>query len=127
MSSAASSCAAAISVLLAGLLRIAGAQPIGTSATGEVLELRDPRTSTTVSIVPSVGNVSFSMKVNGHELLYWPYSSIADFRAKPALSGIPLLAPWANRLDEEAFYANGKRYAFDMALGNVRSPIPIHG
>jgi aldose 1-epimerase len=127
MSSVASSRAAAISVLLAVLLRSAGAQPIATATAGEVLELRDPRTPTTVSIIPSVGNVAFSMKVNGHELLYWPYSSIADFRAKPALSGIPLLAPWANRLDEEAFYANGKRYAFDMALGNVRGPIPIHG
>ena len=38
-----------------------------------------------------------------------------------------MLAPWANRLDEQAFYANGKRYAFDMELGNVRGAIPIHG
>ena len=51
---------------------------------------------------------------------------IADFRANRR-SGIPFLAPWANRLDEEAFYANGKRYAFDMALGNVRAGVPIHG
>ena len=41
--------------------------------------------------------------------------------------GIPFLAPWANRLDEQAFYANGKRYAFDMELGNVRGEHPIHG
>jgi aldose 1-epimerase len=41
--------------------------------------------------------------------------------------GIPFLAPWANRLDEQAFYANGKRYAFDMNLGNVRGAHPIHG
>ena len=37
------------------------------------------------------------------------------------------MGPWANRLDEQAFYANGKRYAFDMSLGNVRGDIPIHG
>ena len=37
------------------------------------------------------------------------------------------MGPWANRLDEQAFYANGKRYPFDMALGNVRGQIPIHG
>jgi aldose 1-epimerase len=30
-------------------------------------------------------------------------------------------------LDEQAFYANGKRYAFDMELGNVTGAIPIHG
>src|SRR5262249_1313241 len=53
--------------------------------------------------------------------------SIADFKAKPSMSGIPFLGPWANRLDEQAFYANGKRYAFDMELGNVRGAIPIHG
>ena len=50
-----------------------------------------------------------------------------DFKAKPAMSGIPFLGPWANRLDEQAFYANGVRYPFDMALGNVRGAIPIHG
>ena len=38
----------------------------------------------------------------------------------------PLLAPWADKLDEQAFYANGTRYAFDMNLGNVRGA-PMHG
>jgi aldose 1-epimerase len=37
------------------------------------------------------------------------------------------MGPWINRLDEQAFYANGTRYPFDMALGNVRGAIPIHG
>jgi aldose 1-epimerase len=37
------------------------------------------------------------------------------------------MAPWANRLDEQAFYANGVRYPFDMELGNVRGNIPSHG
>ena len=50
-----------------------------------------------------------------------------EFKAKPRLSGIPFLAPWANRLDEQAFYANGKKYPFDMELGNVRGARPIHG
>ena len=55
--------------------------------------------------------------------------SIEDFKAKGAggFNGIPFLGPWANRLDEQAFYANGQRYAFDMQLGNVRGAIPIHG
>jgi aldose 1-epimerase len=120
-----------VSLSLCGLVlvlaSVVATQQIPTQTASDVLELRDPRSGTTVSIVPSVGNVAFSMKVKGHEVLYWPFSSIADFKAKPALSGIPLLAPWANRLDEQAFYANGKRFAFDMSLGNVRSPVPIHG
>jgi len=28
--------------------------------------------------------------------------------------------PFANRLDETAFYANDKKYNFDLELGNVR-------
>ena len=33
----------------------------------------------------------------------------------------------ADRLDEQAFFANGRRFAFDMQLGNVRGDMPIHG
>ena len=46
------------------------------------------------------------------------------------MSGIPFLAPWANRLDETAFYANGKKYSFSLELGNVRAGQnnhPMHG
>ena len=67
------------------------------------------------------------MKVKGQNVLRWPFPSLEEFKARPALSGIPFLGPWANRLDEQAFYANGKKYSFDMTLGNVRGAIPIHG
>jgi aldose 1-epimerase len=63
--------------------------------------------------------------VKGHDVLYFPLASIEDPRA--GRFGIPFLGPWANRLDEPAFYAGGRRYAFDMDLGNVRGSIPIHG
>src|SRR5262249_6462963 len=59
--------------------------------------------------------------------LYWPYASVDEFKARPGMSGIPFLGPWADRLDEQAFFANGRRYAFDMQLGNVRGETPIHG
>jgi len=120
-------CALCLCGFFLAVLVDAAAQSIPTPSAIDVIELEDPRTTTTVSIVPSVGNVAFSMKVNGQELLYWPFDSVAAFKTKPTLSGIPLLAPFANRLDETAFYANGKRYAFDLTLGTVRSPIPIHG
>ena len=92
-----------------------------------VIQLEDSHTQTVVSIVPSVGNVTFAMKVKGQEVLRFPYTSIAEFKGRPGLAGIPFLAPWANRLDEQAFYANGKKYTFNMDLGNVRGPHPIHG
>src|SRR5262245_43408687 len=94
---------------------------------GELVVLEDTKNQTAVSILPAVGNIAFSMKVKGQEILRWPYASVEEFKARPALSGIPFIGPWANRLDEQAFYANGKRYPFDMDLGNVRGAIPIHG
>ena len=94
---------------------------------GDVARLEDAKTQTVVSIVTSVGNEAFEMKVKGQNVLFFPYASLDDFKAHPMLSGIPFLGPWANRLDEAAFYANGKRYAFNMDLGNVRGAHPIHG
>jgi aldose 1-epimerase len=106
---------------------IGSAQQYTAQRSGEVILLEDTKNQTTVSILPSVGNVAISMKVKGQDILRWPYASIEEFKSRPALSGIPFVGPWANRLDEQAFYANGKRYAFDMELGNVRGAIPIHG
>lgn len=94
---------------------------------GEVVRLEDTGSQTSVSIVPSAGNIAFDMTVKGQKVLRWPYASLDEFKAKPGLNGIPFLGPWANRLDEQAFYANGKKYSFDMGLGNVRGEIPIHG
>ena len=53
--------------------------------------------------------------------------TLAEFIERPGLTGMPLLAPFANRLDQTGFYANGKKYNFDMELGNVRGPIPGTG
>ena len=109
------------------------AQPAGRASyaarrTGDVVQLEDSRARTSVSIIPSVGNIAFRMDVNGRNILYWPFASVEEFKRRPAMSGIPFVGPWANRLDEPAFFANGTKYAFDMALGNVRGlSIPIHG
>jgi aldose 1-epimerase len=70
---------------------------------------------------------AYEMVVKGQNLIRMPFATVDDFRARPGLNGRPLLAPFANRLDEQAFYANGKKYNFDMELGNVRGTIPIHG
>ena len=95
--------------------------------TDGVVRLEDGKAQTVVSIATAVGNVVFEMKVKGHNVLRFPFASLDEFKARPSLSGIPFLAPWANRLDEQAFYANGKKYPFNMSLGNVRGDHPIHG
>lgn len=72
--------------------------------------------------------MAFSMRVHGHEILRFPFASVDEFLERGGgWQGIPFLAPWANRLDEPAFYANGQRFAFDLDLGNVRGPVFIHG
>jgi aldose 1-epimerase len=117
--------------VLAIVVSFAGASPAradyAARQIGDVVQLQDTHSDTSVSIVPSVGNIAVEFTVKGRNVLRWPYSSVAEFKARPAMSGIPLLAPWANRLDEQAFYANGTKFAFDMTLGNVRGAIPIHG
>src|SRR4051812_11342168 len=119
---------AALTIVLAtAAIAQAAAAPYTASHVGEVVRLEDAATQTIVAIAPSVGNIAFELTVKGHNVLHWPFASIADFKAKPAMSGVPFVGPWANRLDEQAFYANGVRYPFDMALGNVRGAIPIHG
>ena len=113
-------------VLLTSVLK-AAPQSYATERDGDVVRLHDASAQTRVSLITSVGNIAFEMNVKGQNVLYWPYASIEEFRARPAMSGIPFLGPWADRLDEQAFFANGRRYAFDMELGNVRGAIPIHG
>jgi aldose 1-epimerase len=105
-----------------GLSPLYSARQIGT-----VVELIDSRTQTTVSILPTLGNLAVEIKVKGHNVLRFPFESAAAYSGGAGSIGIPFLAPWADRLDEQAFYANGRRYAFDMSLGNVRGANPIHG
>jgi aldose 1-epimerase len=98
---------------------------------GEVVRLEDARSQSVVYIMPSRGNSAFRMTVKGKDVLQFPYASLEAYVKGPVkFAGIPFLAPWANRLDELAFYANGKKYTFNMELGNVRpgqGNHPIHG
>jgi aldose 1-epimerase len=113
---------------LLGLLALpAAAQPYSMARDGDAVRLADARTQTDVWIMPSVGNIAYRMTVKGHDILRWPHASLDAFKASPNATGIPFMGPWINRLDEQAFYANGTRYPFDMSLGNVRGTIPIHG
>lgn len=93
---------------------------------GDVVRLEDARAGLAASLVATMGNV-YELQVKGQDVLRKTFSTVDEFIARPGLNGIPLLAPFANRLDEPAFYANGRKYLFDLELGNVRAPIPIHG
>ncbi|HEY2012578.1 MAG TPA: aldose 1-epimerase [Bryobacteraceae bacterium] len=92
-----------------------------------IVRLIDRAHDVEVSMVPSIGNRAYEMKVHGKNILYFPYADVSEFQKRPRLCGIPFLAPWADLLNEPAFYANGKKYTFNMGLGNVRGNMPIHG
>jgi aldose 1-epimerase len=92
-----------------------------------VVRLTDAANGVQVSILPSVGNRAYEMQVHGKNILYFPYADVAEFQKQPRLCGIPFLGPWADILSEQAFWANGKKYPFNMGLGNVRGERPIHG
>jgi len=117
----------ALALLVLAAATPAQAQRYTALQQGEVVTLTDRTAETVVTIVPSVGNIAVEMKVKGHNVLRYPQASVAGFKERPGNTGIPFMGPWANRLDEQAFYANGRRHAFDMALGNVRGEVPIHG
>jgi aldose 1-epimerase len=95
-----------------------------------VVQLTDSVRGIEVSILPSINNMAYEMKVHGKNILVFPEIKLSDFQRKPTQTGIPFLAPWANRMEDSGFWANGKRYNFDMILGNIRKDnrgLPIHG
>jgi aldose 1-epimerase len=96
----------------------------------EVARLADLPRRMEVSIVPAIGNIAYEFKVGGQNLLWTSFESLSELKAKRTLCGIPVLAPWANRLDQDAYWANGKRYLLNPGLGNLRrdgNGRPIHG
>ena len=103
----------------------AAAQRYTATQSGDVVELVDTNAQMNVSVIWSMSN-AWRVQVKGKDLVRTS-ATVADFQARPGLNGVPLLAPFANRLDETAFYANGRKYNFDLELGNVRGPIPSTG
>jgi aldose 1-epimerase len=103
----------------------AAAQRYTAKQDGDVIALADNTAKMNVEVVTSLGK-PWKVQVNGQNLVRTS-ASLEAFEANSGLNGVPLLAPFANRLDETAFYANGKKYNFDLGLGNVRGPIPGTG
>ena len=96
----------------------------------DVVQLGDATREMQVSIATSVGNIAYEFSLSGRNLLWFPYSEPAELRADPRLCGIPFLAPWANRLDGDIYWVNGKNYRLNPGIGYLRRDAnqkPIHG
>jgi len=84
-----------------------------------IVRLADAARGVEVSVMPSAGNRAYEMKVHGKNILQFAATDLAQYSARPQLDGLPFMAPWANRLTDAGFWANGKRYTFNLNLGNV--------
>lgn len=96
----------------------------------EVVQLADAARHMEASIAPSIGNMAYQINVAGKNILFFPYHGLAEFKENPNFCAIPFLAPWANRIDDDSYWANGKRYLLNPDLGNLRrdgNKKPIHG
>jgi len=97
------------------------------SRRGDVVTLSDTRTEMIVRVLTTASN-AYQMTVKGQDVIRRTWNTLDDIRGRMGLNGVPLLWPYANRLDEQAFYANGQKYSFDLGLDNTgRGAIPIHG
>jgi aldose 1-epimerase len=117
--------AVTLAITLACIALPSAAQRYTAKQDGDVITLEDATAKMHVAVVVSMGK-AWQVQVNGQNLVRTS-PSLESFMANSGLNGIPLLAPFANRIDETAFYANGKKYDFDLELGNVRGPIPATG
>ncbi len=73
-------------------------------------------------IDPSYGNNVRSLRLGDAEFIWTA--------ERGRLDGIPLLAPWANRIDGLEYFANRRKYRLNPALENLRfdlNQLPIHG
>src|ERR1700754_4481920 len=93
---------------------------------GDIVQLHDNKADATVSVLTGNSN-AYEFVVHGKNVISMAIPATTALRNNPGLNGVPFLGPFANRLDEMAFYANGKKYSFDPGLGNVRAPIPQQG
>jgi aldose 1-epimerase len=96
----------------------------------EVVRLADAGHETEVAIAIGAGNMAYEFKVRGDNFLWFPFADPGELLQHPRFCGVPFLAPWANRLDGDSYWVNGKQYSLNSAIANFRrdpNGKPIHG
>jgi aldose 1-epimerase len=81
-------------------------------------------------LVPDMGNFGYEFKVKGQDVLI-PLESFKTYLEKRSFCcGIPFLSPWANRLSDDYYFFQNKKYLLNDSLDNFRRDQfkqPIHG
>jgi aldose 1-epimerase len=126
---------------LAGGLTLAGPQVSkkgeeygavkGAGEAHAIYQLRDARRNLEARVAPGVGNIAFEFRANGKDVFIPPESLESYLQERWFCCGNPFLAPWANRIDGDHYFFEGKKYLLNDALGNIlRVPpkdYPLHG
>ena len=85
-----------------------------------------PPAGLAVTFVPGAGMVASSLTLHGSELLY-QRGGLIDYVKRGKTFGVPLLHPWANRLDGLRYEAAGRTVEIDPDLrrcGSTRTACP---
>lgn len=78
------------------------------------------------TFIPEMNLLGVSLRLGGEEFLALP-GGIGAYR-RGRTTGLPLLAPWANRLSGRAYLADGVRVDLDgLDLSTDPNGLPIHG
>ena len=96
----------------------------------EVVRLADAGREIEVAVAVGAGNLAYELKVRGDNYLWFPFPGPAELLQHPKTCGVPFLAPWANRLDGDSYWVNGKQHTLNSTIANFhRDPNgkPIHG
>lgn len=94
-----------------------------------VVTLRDPSSSVTAQWVPDAGMIGTSLTDDGTELL-GQRRGLDAYLADGKTMGIPILYPWANRLGDNTYTAQGVTVTLTPGENGVRpdpNGLPIHG
>jgi len=112
-------------------------KPANYSVTKKIVEghttyhLADARRKMEFGIVPDIGNFGYEFKVNGNDVFITPDSFKAYVEKRWFGWGNPFMAPFANRIDHDYYYFQGKKYLLNDSLGNLMRVPPsnyvLHG
>ncbi len=94
-----------------------------------VVCLRSREARVEADFVPELAMLGRSLRIGDAEFLHHA-GSLPDYAATRRLQGIPLLHPWANRLEGDTYTAGGPTVHLgrrDPSLTRARNGLPIHG
>ncbi len=70
-------------------------------------------------LAPDIGNFGYEFKVYDKDVFIHPQSFKSYIEKHRLGSGCPFLAPWANRIEHDYYFFQGKKYLLNDALGNL--------